>query len=635
MSTPPVGDTPFSIHCFGDVLLNFLPIIIALCVLIVIHEAGHFLAARWSGMRVHEFAVGFGPKIFSFKYGETEYSFRLILLGGYVRIAGMHPGEEDADDPRSFLNSAPWKRFVSILAGPLANYLAALGIFILIFSLWGQDSISPAVKTVGKGSLAAKAGLLPSDRLLSVNGKGVYPNVRQHIQYQFLTLLSRHDVKKPLALTFKRDGKKRKVKLKVATKHLKNRLGIQLYTRKKLYVTTVSDSSLLKGKVQSGDQLLRLGKYALSGKDSLPVLLTLFKKKDTALILKRQGKEISIPLLKSQKHSSTLGLTFKTEVQLLIGKLKPGSLAQSDGLAVGDQLIAIGPTPLRHRFDGSFEGSWKKQLGTCGKRDLALQVYRPSSKNSLTLRLPRQKGLSAAQCAQGLVLKDNAIVIEWVKPDSTASRLGLKAKDVVLVLDGERIYTGFQVSMLIQQRVFRSFDMIVKRGKTLKIVRIPKARNRKNSKVGIAMMSSLALHRKLSFSQSVKNSAVTVVAINVGILKALGEVFQGKRSFLKDFSSPVGIVKAVAKRQRMFGFDLRWLLFIAAQISISLALFNLFPIPALDGGRLMFLAVQQLVRLFGWKDHSMIRVETIANILGFVLLFGLLIIVTIKDFLVG
>src|SRR5262249_42432879 len=94
--------------------------ILALGVLIIVHEGGHFLVARLSGMRVDRFSIGFGPKLFSFKRGETVYQIAAIPLGGFVQIAGLNPGDDGmtADDPRAYPNRPVWQRLATIFAGP-------------------------------------------------------------------------------------------------------------------------------------------------------------------------------------------------------------------------------------------------------------------------------------------------------------------------------------------------------------------------------------------------------------------------------------------------------------------------------------------------------------------------------------
>ena len=131
--------------------MSLLLAILAIGLLIVIHELGHFGVARALGMKVEIFSVGFGPVLLSFRgKGETEYRFSLIPLGGYVQIAGMAPGDGTPDEePRAFAKRPLWQRFLVIFAGPLTNWLFAVlvvGIIgaVVVVSAGAGDPLSPS-----------------------------------------------------------------------------------------------------------------------------------------------------------------------------------------------------------------------------------------------------------------------------------------------------------------------------------------------------------------------------------------------------------------------------------------------------------------------------------------------------------
>ncbi len=153
--------------------LAILAAVLAVSALIVIHEAGHFLAARRFGMRVERFSVGFGPVLLAFRRGETEFAISALPLGGYVKIAGMGPGEAaDAADRGLFANQAAWRRFLVILAGPAMNYLAAILIAWAVLATVGLRAPDPGphVGPLVKGMPAEAAGLLPGDSVAEVAG---------------------------------------------------------------------------------------------------------------------------------------------------------------------------------------------------------------------------------------------------------------------------------------------------------------------------------------------------------------------------------------------------------------------------------------------------------------------------------
>ncbi len=145
--------------------------ILVVGVLIVIHELGHFMVAKRFGVKIEKFSIGFGPKIFSRTVGETEYRLAWIPLGGYVKMLGETDPESVSpeDRNRSFSALPVWKRMAIAAAGPVANFILAFFLFTVVF--WsGIPALVPAVGKVMAGSPAAKAGLSPGDRILSVNG---------------------------------------------------------------------------------------------------------------------------------------------------------------------------------------------------------------------------------------------------------------------------------------------------------------------------------------------------------------------------------------------------------------------------------------------------------------------------------
>jgi len=163
-----------------NAILQSLPMIavtvLAFGLLIVIHELGHYLAARWSGMRVERFSVGFGPVLWSRRRGDTEWAVSAVPLGGYVKIAGMAPGEEIAADDRGAYSHQPaWRRFLVILAGPAMNYLLAVVLaagLIATMGLREPDSTSTLGDVIGGGA-ADRAGLRPGDRIVGAAGAPV------------------------------------------------------------------------------------------------------------------------------------------------------------------------------------------------------------------------------------------------------------------------------------------------------------------------------------------------------------------------------------------------------------------------------------------------------------------------------
>jgi regulator of sigma E protease len=156
---------------------SLLPFLFVLGVLVFVHELGHFLLARWHGVRVLTFSLGFGPKLLKWRRGDTEYCISAIPLGGYVKMAG-DVADSDANilgKPDEFMSKSKWQRFQIFVAGPAMNVLLALVVMTFVLYQGAMEPLylqrAPTVGAVIAGTAAAKAGIQPGDTVLSVAGK--------------------------------------------------------------------------------------------------------------------------------------------------------------------------------------------------------------------------------------------------------------------------------------------------------------------------------------------------------------------------------------------------------------------------------------------------------------------------------
>ena len=176
-------DTLIQLSGVGGTILHYLiPFLFVLTVVVFIHELGHFLVARWCGVAVKVFSIGFGPEIFGFydRHG-TRWRLSWIPLGGYVKFiddenvasaSGRKAFEAlpEEDRKRSFQGKTLAQRAAIVAAGPIANFILAIVIFTAIFSAFGERITAAKVDAVSPGSAAARAGFEPGDRVLSIDG---------------------------------------------------------------------------------------------------------------------------------------------------------------------------------------------------------------------------------------------------------------------------------------------------------------------------------------------------------------------------------------------------------------------------------------------------------------------------------
>ena len=158
-------------------LLTTVAFVFVLGVLIFVHELGHFLMARWIGVRVITFSLGFGPKLVGFRRGDTEYRVSAVPLGGYVKMAGETPDDPRTGQPDEFLSKTKWQRFQVFIMGPAMNILLAI-VLMWVVLIKGDREFSflhkaPRIGAIAAGSPAERGGVRPGDLITSVAGRRV------------------------------------------------------------------------------------------------------------------------------------------------------------------------------------------------------------------------------------------------------------------------------------------------------------------------------------------------------------------------------------------------------------------------------------------------------------------------------
>lgn len=202
-------------------LYYIIPFLVVLGALIFFHELGHFLMAKAFNVKVETFSLGFGPKILKKRWGETEYAISALPLGGYVKMLGEDPGEQNIpyeELQRSFMQQPLKKRLAIVAAGPIFNLLLAIPLFFLSNLITGAQILLPEVGSVTEGSPAERAGLKAGDLILSIDGKEIksWEELRETIA---------SSTKGSLSIVVKRQGEVMRFEVTPEVKKVKNLFG--------------------------------------------------------------------------------------------------------------------------------------------------------------------------------------------------------------------------------------------------------------------------------------------------------------------------------------------------------------------------------------------------------------------------
>lgn len=344
--------------------VNLLLFALLLATLVLVHELGHYLAAKLFRVKVLTFSIGFGPKVLGFRWGETEYQIAALPLGGYVKMAGDDPTEPlpEADKGRGFLEQAPWKRALIAFAGPAMNLVFPILVYFIAFSMTGSD-YAPLVATVYPDQPAYAAGLRPGDRITAIEG--------QPIRYfSELQEAVRPRAEVETTVTYLRGGRELTAKLipsrleqqSILGKEVRGLIGIGLTARSPLVAVPRADSPAARAGIATFDRIVKVGDRPI---ESYPELVE-------ALSRARGPLDVTVArdeLLGREAGALTTWKTFTAHltpqpsdtqadadfgesafgfesIDLYLFSVEEDSPAWEAGLRRGDKLVALDGKPL-------------------------------------------------------------------------------------------------------------------------------------------------------------------------------------------------------------------------------------------------------------------------------------------------
>ena len=305
--------------------------ILAFSILVVLHELGHFLPAKWFGCRVDKFYLFFNPwfSLWKKKIGETEYGLGWVPLGGYVKIAGMIDEGMDKEQmnqpaaPYEFRSKPAWQRLIIMLGGVTVNFILALILFAMILFVWGEERLP--VKNLKYGlmadSLAATVGLKDGDVITGVNNKPVsYMN----------ELTKEMMLSEDVTLTVKRESQDTTIKLPdgFISTLTKNQLQGFVYPRYPAIVESDKDVTYVTGKMQPGDVIVGVNSQRFQFIDEYIEAKRDLKNQPITLSLLRNNSDTVQVIVKARENTAT-GIKLKDGLELLGTEKRNYSLVES------------------------------------------------------------------------------------------------------------------------------------------------------------------------------------------------------------------------------------------------------------------------------------------------------------------
>ena len=557
--------------------LSFIvPLVILLGLLIFVHELGHFLVAKYYGVKVEVFSLGFGKKILKFQRGETEYCVSVVPFGGYVKMYGDDPSADVPSEmrERSFLHKAVGPRIAIVLAGPLMNFFFAILLFGLI-AIVGEEFAQPVVGSLKADTAATTAGFKPGDTIKMVDGTAVrtWDEVQEKVE-------AKGDGE-PVEFEVQRRGSDDVAKLRAVTKLVPNRNPVStksvvgevegLSNRSVAAMVGVMDPNSIAAKsgMRSGDEIAAIGETVVEDWDHLLFLLNRDFRDSSKKISPTRIEVLRWPLEarlsdkkqpKTQPEKMTISLEISggfvdpiTELarlgieraDLYISGILPDSAASEAQLRVGDRMVSLNGKKLE---------DWSELAA-------AVKVYKPSDAK-MKVQIRREGKLIDLEIAPR----------EVEQPTNTGHHEKTYALGVMAGI-------GYTLPKSVTIKTDGIFPVIVR-----------------------------------GVRQTLHWTEITAV----GFVKLV----QNKVS-AKSIGGPIMIGQLASKT---FEIGLSPFLKIMAIISINLFVLNLLPIPVLDGGHLVFFTIEAI----RGAPLSMRKIE-IAQQVGLVLLMGLMLFALFND----
>ncbi len=661
----------FDLKSSLDYALNILQAALGLGLVIFFHEFGHFALAKWCGVSVERFSIGFGPILWSFKKGETEYALSLVPFGGYVKMLGQDDldpsqltSEEIARDPKAYSNKTVGQRMAIISAGVIMNIITGMMFFAIAFKM-GVDSLPSMVGNLQIGKPAWEKGLRPGDKITRINNEDtvIFDDIVEGVVVSrgVLELEGTRLSGETFKISITPDQGSRRT-LGISPNELQELTIAEFSPEMPLIALPESAAAEAKPSFLKGDKVVQVGDQPVQSYFELQQLMAERRGETLDFVVQRGNEKVTIPV--APKKFKDLGMVFDIEK---IAAIQQGSPAATAKLLVDDKITKVNGEDVGTRIDPLFLSDYFEKLAG---QEVEVQVKRLVAGNpepqQVTVKLtpkkvpawieqPLMPGTPLSIPSIGVAYHLTSNVLK-VKPDSPAAKAGVpeaaSIKSITITTENEQ-YKALQKSLQEDASITIPFTT-AKKDVTLKnmaaaqwiLQQIPsptvtlefvgdKPQPIKLKPVesdeyylpkrGLILEPIKAIMKADSWSNAVSMGVAYTRRKATVIYATLRSLFTGDLS-VKNLHGPLGIAQAaVGVSEQGMTKLLRFLGF----LSVNLAVLNFLPIPVLDGGHMVFLIWEGVTR----RKPSR-KVLEFATLCGIVFVVGLMIFVIGLDVLV-
>jgi len=590
--------------------LNVLLTVMAVSLIILVHEFGHFAMAKAVGMRVEVFSIGFWKKIVGFRLGETDYRVSLIPLGGYVKVTG-EGAEGSTGEPYEFWSKTPGQRALFITGGVMMNFILAVVLFVIAFAV-GVPLEVGEVGQVEHGSPAWEAGLLAGDRVVAVN------DIQDPVFTDIMRAVALGDGG-PVDLKVLRDGRLLTFRLEPEYDAQLGHKVIGMLPPAEPIVTGLSKVGGQEGRcpaeeagIEPGDRILSINGNETPSGSAVRYELARAVEQPVTVRVERAGRELTFQVRAEPLRRRVIGISgIGTKVEAL----QHDGLASKLGLQVGDRIVAVNDRPMATWLD--FQRVMQDHP------DHVVLSIEGQSGRQLRVALPAGDPDAPAEFDSSVALEMSA-TLTWVREGSPAWQAGMRPGDTVVRVNGTEVDSWDEISYELSRASRDEHEITWVRGGETFTAQVQTEAETEGGAVALGV--------DLSRPKMVSKRYGVLSAVRRGFVntfETLGEIFLMLRGFATHQVSPRtmgGIVTIARFSYHAAQLGIARLLHLTAMISASVGLLNILPIPVLDGGHLLLLAIE---KVRGRRLGE--RVVMVAQSVGFVLLMMLVAYVTWND----